>query len=226
MGIMRIITLSNKPDYLQKCVASVKAQTVPCLHIIGHDHPGYDWGNRYPPAVFFNQQIRAADPDDLICWLSDDDILMPNFVEEFVKFFDEYRDVGAAYCKMLCVKYELGKDAVKLRDLPPEYGQTFNEANLPMYKMDSGQVVFRVKKIKNITLFSEYMHFAPEYSDDTARVNDGIMLNRWCEYFPIMPLPYDAPLCVGRITPKSAHTQLNEKGNYTAVDWRERRNVD
>lgn len=197
-----IATLSNKPGYLPDAVASVMAQTRPAVHVWAMDGV-QDWGGRYAPSVFYNQIARMADPDDYIAWLSDDDILLPNYVEALAGYLDSHPWINAVYGYSTHVMYDREAGVKSFyRTLPVRLdGATYTRTNEPCGVIDGGQMMVRVKALENFAY-----PWAPEDNGPNRRIADGVLMNRVAEFcggihcVPEMVLE-------NRSTPLSAHTQ-------------------
>jgi len=220
--MIRILTLSNKPDYLPEAIASVLAQTrKDIFHIIGLDDGSRDWGDRYPPGVFYSEEARRAPMQDYIAWLSDDDLLLPNFVEvlaelpNFVEVLAGYLD---AHPRVHCV---YGKSRVeltapgqepKLKMVLPKrmYGMPrFGHDNLPGFKLDSGQFMIRRSALERVP----YPYAPPT----DPRRDDGYLLNNIARHVAFWPV--DVVVMINRVTPRSSHRR-NVGGKYVGHDWR------
>jgi hypothetical protein len=212
--MLTLLTLANKPDYLEDAVASVKAQTRACQHIIQMDDGRRDWGGRYPPAVFFNEEAAKLPLSDYVGWLSDDDILAADFVEVMAGYLDRHPQVMAVYGLSEHILYNLQtRQAHSMRVLPRAYRGVFDRLVSPYGKLDGGQVVVRRSALEMLAY-----PWMPETGDATARFCDGAFLQTLASVFGIYPATAEV-IMQNRTTPRSAHTQ-NRGGRRIAVDWR------
>lgn len=215
--MIRILTLSNKPKYLPDAINSVLSQTRrDIVHVIGFDSERSDWGDRYPPAVFFNEEARKADKGDYIAWLSDDDILLPNYVELLAGFLDDYPYISAVYGRARIVLYDYEKEKTELYSIPQDGLPIYNGANLPCRKIGSGNTMVRREVFDRLK-----WPWATESADSArARVSDGELLNEIAKITPIHPLGAFV-VVINRITPQSAHQYCTSYGAVGRRDWRE-----
>lgn len=85
-------TLPSRKWLLDECVASVRAQTHPCTHLVGVDEA------REGPAVTRNRLAAASDADWFLP-LDDDDLLDPDCVELLVAASGD-ADVVYSWCRV------------------------------------------------------------------------------------------------------------------------------
>ena len=215
MGITTIVTLSNKPALLPEAIASVMAQTRPCRHIWAFDG-AQDWAGRYPPAVWANQEWGRCDLDDYVAWLSDDDVLLPNYAADLAGHLDAHPEHMAVYGLSQHVTYDPATGIeVPMRVLPlGDRAQVFDASNRPLCKLDGGQVMVRRSALEQLP-----RPWVPEKIDG-ARVCDGAFLDKLALAFGIYPAA--GFVMRNRATPYSAHSV--SRGNYwAAADWRRER---
>lgn len=206
-----VITLSNKPDLLPDAIESVRQQTRPAVHVVGYD-TCWEWANRYPPAAFYNDIVQGLSWYDYVVWLSDDDILHPEFVATLAAGLDGGHD--AVYCPARHVLVD--EDGERLHRMLPEHRlPVFNSQNQPSGKLDGGQIMVKASALQSLGF-----PYAPE-EHTTARYADGILLNRLANMVGIHPVT-DAPLVTLRTTGQSAHTRPSTlPGRGVAPhDWR------
>lgn len=219
-----IITLSNKPNLLHEAVASVAAQTRhPDQHIIGLDDGSRDWDGRYPPAVFFNETARELDADDYVCWLSDDDLLLPNYVADLAGYLDRNLDCGAVYGFSEHWIYTADGVGTKYRVLPWDgVLHHFNATDRPSGMIDGGQYMVR----KGVLDAVGYPYIPEGTDPDIARLCDAHLMIRVAAHCGIAPLVRNGqPVFVlhNRTTPWSSHGTPNAGGSITHADWRRKR---
>jgi hypothetical protein len=212
--MLTLLTLANKPDYLTDAVASVRYQTRICNHVVQMDDGSRDWGGRYPPAVFFNEEAAKLPPDAYVGWLSDDDVLAPDFVAVMAGYLDQHPQVMAVYGPSEHILFDRAtRQAHRMRVLPRAYRGVFDGEISPYGKLDGGQVVVRRSALDCLVY-----PWMPERGDATARFCDGAFLQSLASLFGIYPATAEV-IMQNRTTPKSAHTQ-NKNWRYTPVDWR------
>jgi len=202
--MIRIITLSNKPDYLPDAIASVLAQTrKDLIHVIGLDSARYDWGKRYAPAVFYNRETRNAHAEDYILWLSDDDLLQPRCVELLAGFLDIHSGIDCVYGRMEGINYRPGHQPSHRTYYPTsETLPIYDMHTLPLCKIDGGQLMVRrsvFERIKYPWMPEDHAH---------APACDGYLLNNIARVTPIHPLDTDTIIAIHRFTPQSAHVSF------------------
>lgn len=219
-----ILTLTNKPRYLPDAIASVDAQTrdQDVEHIVVLDKgKGDHWQGRYPPAVFYNETCEGLPEDSYISWLSDDDLLLPCYVEALAGYLDEHPDVQCVY----------GGSEVVFEDekgvrghwswLPDDPAYLFSEG-WPVFDsqlepgcvIDGGQYMVRREALGMI----EYPYMNEDPQPWAARLTDAHVMNRLANAVGIHPVPVQ--VMINRITPESAHCRPGEGGQRTLVDWR------
>lgn len=92
MGITVITpTIPGREEFLEDCVRSVQAQTVPVQHLIGLD------ADFEGPAKMRNELVSQA-TTEYVLFLDDDDLLDIDYVEHVTPFLDEY-DVVYTWCR-------------------------------------------------------------------------------------------------------------------------------
>ncbi|KPJ87095.1 MAG: hypothetical protein AMJ53_18655 [Gammaproteobacteria bacterium SG8_11] len=207
--MIRIVTLSNKPDYLQDCLEYVRCQDRPAEHYVITDNC-VDWGDRFPPSAWLNDQWERAAADDYVCWLSDDDYMMPEFTARLAGYLDEHPEYMAVYGNARHVLYERGRGIVKFIRFLGE--GVYSSTRLPMGQIDGAQMMIRRSALDVIE-----RPWQPEELDH-ARVCDGILLNKIAVRHGIYPIGGD-PVIEFRTTPDSAHTYM-DGDTYRKRDWR------
>jgi len=210
--MIRIITLYNKPDLVKEAIASVEAQTRrDFVHIVQEDK-GRDWGDCYPPAVFFNEQAWIAHPEDYLCWLSDDDLFLPNYVADLAGYLDANPALGCVY-----------GGAEQYLCMPPAEPrfhraflaeQVFDRRHEAAGVIDGGQIMVRRSILDRISY-----PYAPE--KEMARCSDGVLMNKIATVAGIYPVKTLVLRC--RTTPLSANVCTTDGLTVTAVEWSERR---
>jgi len=212
--VIRILTLSNKPHLLPDAIRSVEQQSrlSGVKHIVEIDDGSRDWGGRYPPNVFWNEQLALADPDDYMIFLSDDDLLMPNAVYDLAGYLDSHAHVNACYGAGDMYICEPGKPDKLLWRV--EARENYDGKTSLAGRVGSGMCMWRAKCWQVVGPW-------PEQGDGRTPLSDG-------DYFTAL-----ARLCGGlravnklvvytRITPWSAHTvpDSTSRHGYTRGDWR------
>jgi len=213
--MIRILTLANKPALLQEAIASVKAQTrTDFSHTVVMD-TDIDWGRRYPPAVFYNGRARECGPDDYVCWLSDDDVLLPNFLADLAGYLDDHPEIGACYGGAEQYIYRPPDPPTFYRCLPGgNVWPIYTRQREPAGHLDGGQWMVRRSVLDKITY-----PYAPEH--EMARCSDGVLANKIAAAVGIYPLP--GVVVHLRTTPLSANVCTEDGKSIVAVEWRERR---
>jgi GT2 family glycosyltransferase len=210
--MIRIITLANKPSYLPDAIASVLAQTrKDIVHVVGLDDGSRDWGGRYPPGVFYSEEARRADMSDYVCWLSDDDILLPNYCEVLANYLDAHPRVHCVYGISRVEMHAPGRKPVLKMVLPKrKVGLVrFDANNLPGFKLDSGQFMIRRSALERVP----YPYAPPT----EPRRDDGYLLNNIARHVAFWPV--NEVVMVNRVTPQSSHRR-NVGGKYAGHDWK------
>jgi hypothetical protein len=194
-----IMCVTNKPDYVVDAIASVEAQTSPewDLHLIHSEDR--DWGGRYPPAVWFNECLEKISLRDYVCWLSDDDLKLPNFVADLGGYLDSHPDVGACYGPICWAIYEagVGYTAHDVGRFPiGGLKRQFDRATSPYCKLDAGQVLMRRSIFQKIS--------KPWWPEEMESFNtsDGRLFVKVAEVTPIV-LATEELVCENRTTPLS-----------------------
>jgi hypothetical protein len=209
-----ILTLANKPQYLPDAVASVEAQTRrDFVHTVALDDENAEWGGRYPPGVFFNHAAKLVHPHDYICWLSDDDLLLPNYLEDLAGFLDANREIGCCYGGSEVIFLEEDGSTSHYKNLPELGWPTYNKWIQPACQIDGGMIMLRRSVLDLIE--TPWMN---ELADpELARITDGHLMNKIANKVGIYPVKKQ--VMINRITPVSAHCQSGG-GVRHVVDWR------
>ena len=201
MGQVIVITLTNKPDLVQEAIASVKAQTRECVHLVEVDSGQYK--GRYPPAVHYNVISKQCSADDYISWLSDDDLMLPNFVADLAGMLDIHPEYGCVWGWSMHVVLNKNGTTTNIRPLPQDgnFMQVFNAANEAIFKLDGGQIMVRRSVLDKISY--------PYQSEDTgepSRRCDGFLMNKIAAAVGIYPLGKQVK--INRTTDKSGHLRI------------------
>jgi len=209
-SIVRILTLSNKPNLLPEAVASVKAQTrqAGLHHVIALDDGSRDWGGRFPPNVWINEQAAAADPEDYLLFLSDDDLLTPNAVADLAGYLDAHPGVMACYGAGEMYLHDPPKKDRHVSRFPADEDQ-HGKTSLAG-RVGSGMVMWRAKTWREVGPF-------PETGGDMS-LSDGAWFTKLAKRFGLYAVHKD--VIKTRTTAQSAHTVPNGKGGYKAADWK------
>jgi glycosyltransferase involved in cell wall biosynthesis len=210
-----ILTLANKSRYLKDAIASVEAQTRrDFLHIIELDDGSRDWGGRYPPAVFYNERARTCDPADYICWLSDDDLLLPNYLEDLAGFLDAHPEIDCCYgASEVILLFEDGSAPTPSQWLPRNGWPVYNDEVQPACRIDGGMYMVRRSALDLI----KYPYMDEDPHPWRARLTDAHVMNKIANAVGIYPI--EKQVMVNRVTPVSAHCQARA-GIRAIVDWR------
>ena len=206
---IRVMTLFNKPDYVQTAIECVRQQTRECVHHVMSD-VCQDWGDKFPPSYFVNNQWKAADPGDYLIWLSDDDYWMPEFAETLAGFLDDNPEQQACYTASRHILYDIKEgETGEIRVLGGEH-HFYDRWRTPQGMIDGGQVMVRRSALDRI----EYP-WQPETWDD-SRYCDAHYLQKLANAYGIHPT--GTMLMESRTTPVSMHTR--KKGNtYGKTNW-------
>lgn len=219
--MIRILTLANKPNYLPDAIASVLTQTrKDIIHVIGFDSARLDWGDRYPPAVFYNEETCRAPMQDYIMFLADDDILLPNCVEDLAGFLDTHPDKSCVYGRAFLVLWQPGQEPHPLYSLPRKELPVYCAERLPWCKIGSGMVMIRRSIFEEI----EYPWMPEDAASKVARTCDGALLNAITEIASIYPI--GAHVLTVRVTPRSAHHYCTDTRKLANRDWHETKKYD
>lgn len=211
--MIHILTLWNKPDYVKEAIASVQAQTRrDFVHIVQPDtYRG--WRGRYPPAVAYNEWAREAPMEDYISWLSDDDLLQPNYVADLAGCLDVHPEYECVYGQSRHVMSHPKLGERFIRNLPAEWPLPVLEVNFtPGYRIDGGQFMIRRSALERIP----YPYYGEGYVN--AGVCDADYMNKIVQHFPIYPV--QKQVMVNRMTPLGGHVMVNDKGEAVVVDWK------
>ena len=215
MARVVIITLSNKPKWLPEAIRSVKEQTVKCLHLWAVDDGHYLALGKYPPAAYFNEQVRMhTEPDDYIAWLSDDDYLLPNFAADLGGYLDKNPWCGACYG--LSNHMLIDEDGRKTfyRTLPDIAPEQYDTLNTPGGKIDGGQYLVRRSVLEQLRY-----PYTQEDLDRSNRVNDAMLMNRIAHLTAIRLVP--VWVLENRSVPESSHTRPAKQHGVYLHDWRQ-----
>lgn len=211
MTILHVITLYNKPDYFELAAASVRAQTRECIHLAQQDT--HETQDLYPPAVYFNKVAKDLPTDAYICWLSDDDIMLPNFAKDLCGHLDTHPEIDAVYGTTEHCTFDMATGiSTHIRTLPQDGFPIYNAANSPYCRIDGGQFVHRRSTLNKISY--------PWYSEthDACRHCDGRFAEKIaaaCGIYPLVPMKQVA---INRVTSKSGHVALIDN-QLKVVDW-------
>jgi GT2 family glycosyltransferase len=200
---IHVITVSNKPKYLEECKRSVKAQTrKDVVHHVVRDSDR-DWGGMYGPSVYYNEIIKSLPPEDYFCWCSDDDLQAPNFAEDLGGFLDSHPSVGACFGRGDWYIYDTDSGYVsgRIGGYPTVLVDQFDVNHTPYSRLDGGCVLIRKGAIKDM----EYP-YSPE-DPATFHLSDGNWLVRLSRHTPIVRAT-DNTVYIIRSTPESANWRL------------------
>jgi len=211
--MIHILTLFNKPDLVKEAIASVEAQTRrDLLHVVQEDKDR-DWGDNYPPAVFYNEQARLAASGDYICWLSDDDLLKPDYCELLAGYLDAHSEVGCCYSGAIRnLRDAKGKEWEYCRY---EAIETWGQTNLPGGHIDGGQMMVRRSILDQIPY-----PYTPEAIGDCNNLADALLMDRIACICDLVPVP--GWVMTIRSTTQSSHMICSAKGGLQSVNWRQR----
>jgi len=217
-----IITLWNKPRYIGDAKHSVEKQTRRDFrHAIERDDGSRDWGGRYPPAAYWNETMKAASPDDYLCWLSDDDLLLPNYIEDLAGCLDANPEIDCCYGGSQVEVWDEGGKIINAEFLPHGGYNVFDSNWSPGCKMDGGQFMVRRSALDRLD-----WPWCPEaMSTDPAtpaialpsRYCDALFMNKIANMVGMFPVKKQ--VMINRRTPLSAHTRIVD-GVSTVADWR------
>jgi hypothetical protein len=213
--MIRVITLSNKPDLLLDAIESVKNQKRfgDVVHIIGRDDGIYQ-SNIYKPAVFFYNEIQRSDDNDYICWLSDDDVMQPNYTKALGDYLDEHPEIMACYGSAKCILYDPPKFNKEIGRHLADRVFSKDSGESPCCAIDGSQVLARAKAYKDIVF---------PITEESCRISDGIIMQKIASLYPIVPVPTPDFLMLLRTTPQSAHTAAGKNGELIQVDHKRNR---
>ena len=216
-----IVTLANKPKYLPDAMASVEAQTRRDFkHIVQMDE-GIGWDGRYPPAAFWNEQVEAVGMDDYVCWLSDDDLLLPNYVEDLAGHLDAHQEVDCCYGGSRVENWDEAGKIADAQFLPMEGYVVFSGAWEPSCRIDGGQFMMRRSALEAIPRpwVPEGITIDPNAHPITMqeRYSDAIFMNKVAWIFGIYPI--GKQVMINRSTELSGHARIVD-GVSTVADWR------
>lgn len=217
-----IITLANKPKYLRDAVASVEAQTRRDFrHVIEMDDGSRDWGGRYPPAVFWNEMAKAAGPEDYICWLSDDDLLLPNYLEDLAGRLDQHPEVACYYGGSQVEVWDEKGKVLNAEFLPREGYVMYGNGWTPGCRIDGGQFMIRRSALDLLE-----WPWCPEIASDDPTAPAIALPSRYCDAqymnkiaHAVGMFPVRKQVMINRRTPLSGHTRI-VSGISTVADWR------
>jgi hypothetical protein len=194
-----VLTLWNKRELIGDAVRSLWDQATRrrVVHVCEQDVGQYA-GQGYPPGVFYNAIVANIPPEDYIAWLSDDDVLLPDYVEALAGYLDEHPEANACYGQL--ERWALAEDGRtwKLGDLPG--GPIYGIQGMPCCNIDGGQVMYRGQVLDRID---------PPWHPMTMQachVSDGLLLNKIAAVTPIYPV--GKLVMRNRITWLSSHWRL------------------
>jgi hypothetical protein len=214
-----VLTLWNKPDYIDDAIASVKAQTRSCIHVVKRDE--YNTQGLYPPAVYINSIVRQLPLDSYWGWLSDDDLLLPNYASDLADWLNTHPDCHAVYGTSEHIKYDKSTGFKQhVRWLPADVSgyPVFSAALSPYCRLDGGQFLVR----RSILEKMPYPWYPEEQTG--CSVCDGTFAAKLANLCGIHPLQPMKQVMVNRATPKSSHSMLAE-GALRVGDWTKQRAV-
>jgi SAM-dependent methyltransferase len=209
---VRILTLSNKPDLLEEAKASVARQTrqAGLVHQIAIDNGTRDWGGRYPPNVWINEMAERADPEDYLLFLSDDDLLLPNAVEDLAGYLDSHPDAMACYGAGTMYVHEPPKPDRALGRFPADTDEHGKRSLGGV--VGSGMVMWRAKAWREVGPL-------PEQADSDTPLSDGAWFTKIAKRLGLYAIHKD--VIYTRVTRQSAHSVPNQRGTAAVrADWR------
>lgn len=211
--MIRILTLFNKAQLVLEAIASVEAQTRrDYIHFARPDTYRARDG-RYPPAVYYNEMARIAPMEDYISWLSDDDLLFPNYVADLAGHLDAHPEIDCVYGGSKHVLHEPPQEDRLIRNLPQQWPfPLFNAELSPFCQIDGGQFMIRRSGLEKIPY--------PWYPEDAASASgcDAIFMRKISQYFPMYPIPVF--VMTNRATSASCHTVAVRGHLEKGVGWK------
>lgn len=194
----RHIVVDNSTDYITRELAFRASQDSPRTIFRTERFDVRQRQIRYPQAVIINQYFPEIDCD-YVGWLSDDDLLLPNFCNEFCFFLDKYPAIQAAYCDYWVQVVD--GDRILHQERIRHGGKIFGRNYFPFKKMDGGAVVCRVSGLRKLS-----QPLVPEMTL-ASNIIDGHLLNKIAASYNIYPIP--AALFIKRVTSLSTHANVH-----------------
>jgi hypothetical protein len=199
MTTVWVLTLWNKPELIMEAVRSVQNQSKDyhVNHVVAQDKGTPK--DQYRPGVFYDEIIeQITGMHDLICWLSDDDLMMTNYVADMAGFLEANPDKAACYGQSEHWAMNEKREAWKLRDIIG--GPVYSAAVPPACQIDGGQAMYRRWVLDAI---EKPLH---DYSFDGCNISDGKLLNRIACVAPIYPI--GKKVLINRSTWLSSHWRV------------------
>lgn len=189
MKIEFVIPTYNRPYHLMAIVSSIMAQTSPLwtIHIVNDCGPVEPIENIIK---FYNDdRIRCTTlsqrmndfghsprqlgldecQEELVVLSGEDNYYVPTFVEEFLKVYNDVKDVNFVFCNMI---HNWTRQQYVPIDSKPEYG-----------KIDIGNVVLRTQYTKYVKLNTKVSHadwlYFEEYIKKFCKNNQPVKINKY-----------------------------------------------
>lgn len=200
-----------------EAVGSVEAQTRhDYIHLVQPD-TCRSWNGRYPPAVYYNEQAKVASAEDYISWLSDDDLLLPNYIADLADYLDTHPEAECVYGGSRHVRIYPNLGEQFIRNLPEELPfPILSNAYTPGWRIDGGQFMIRRSALEKVT----YPYYPEDPDPSVARVCDALFMNKIVQAMTMYPI--QVFVMVNRMTSLGSHVAIDSLGRAQVQDWRSR----
>jgi glycosyltransferase involved in cell wall biosynthesis len=160
----------NRADYLCQCLASVRAQSYRCIEVVVSDNCSTD-GTRAMLAAMPDLAVVLQERNlgmvgnwnavvgrargELVVVLSDDDILLPTFIEAMVQALRD-PEVEFAWCPVVIIDHEGKARGTTAAGPSSESGRSFVAATLAQRRMPyPSAIAFRREAVSEIGGFAD-----------------------------------------------------------------------
>lgn len=174
--------------------------------IVFYEHVGFQERKKiYRPSVIMNKYFPLI-ATDYFCWLSDDDIMQPTYIESMASALDQNPDwdVVFGWCDVIN-QVDENKWTFYTNLGRHENNKEYNKSNLPILLLDGGQLI----QTKQSYMALNGWQFP--FEGNNTRVSDGLYMNELAKQFIFHPL--DTHVLTHRTTYISENTaaKFNKK---------------
>lgn len=141
------------------------------------------YGERYKfyrPSMLMNKYFPLI-LTNYFCWLSDDDVWEPTYLEDLAGALDTHRDWDVVYGGAQVLEQTKTGWRTTIT-LPEHFDRTYDENNMPCFHIDGGSIVQTKRSYDCIRLSGWQFP-----TDDTHTFADGLYMNELAKSYTIHP---------------------------------------
>jgi len=153
--------------------------------------------------------------EDYICWLSDDDLLLPNYIADLAGYLDTHPEAECVYGGSRHVKIHPSLGEQFIRNLPEESPfPVFSASYTPGWRIDGGQFMIRRSALERVP----YPYYPEDPDPSVARVCDALFMDKIARYMTMYPV--QVFIMTNRMTSLGSHVAIDTLGRAQVKDWR------